>query len=398
MLTTLEQIKLKLIQRWDRGVYLKADAASEGIFPLRFPIKRPSSAELSEQFDKIRLWINNLQKDCDRVGLQIEWKDINHRLLGRNKVPAHIVIEDIEQLATWLKRKKDLILYREARLTLMDFFPELLTWTISYPFELIKHCDSLERLIHVTKWIIKNPKSGIYLRQISLPGVDTKFIEAHRFLLSSWLDILVASENIDQAYTGVSGFELRYGFLSRPETVRFRILDPKAFRNDAVGKLLPFSDMNVPASEFAIWNPPIKRIFIIENDITALAFPQVSDSIIIFGRGYNFNSLSKAEWMNNKELLYWGDIDTHGFAILNQFRQSFPGTESFLMDSDTLFRHKAHWGHEQKPYKAEILPNLNEAESALYADLKSDAITQNLRLEQELISFSMVEQFVSKFE
>ena len=398
MLTTLEQIKLKLIQRWDRGVYLKADVASEGIFPLRFPIKRPSSAELSEQFEKIRLWINDLQKDCEKVGLQIEWKDINNRLLGRNKVPAHIVVEDIEQLAAWLKRKKDLILYREARLTLLDFFPELLTWAISYPFELIKHCDSLERLIYVTKWIIKNPKSGIYLRQISLPGVDTKFIEAHRFLLSSWLDILVASENIDQTYTGVSGFELRYGFLSRPETVRFRILDPKAFRNEAVGKLFPFSDMNVPASEFAIWNPPIKRIFIIENDITALAFPQVSDSIIIFGRGYNFNSLSKAEWMNNKELHYWGDIDTHGFAILNQFRQSFPGTESFLMDSETLFSHKAHWGHELKPHKAEILPNLNEAESALYAELKSDAITQNLRLEQELISFSMVEQFLSKFE
>ena len=386
MPTSLNDIKTKLSVRWNKGFFLKADEAGEELFPLRQPVKGPTSVELSERFDESRSWIGKLKSDCMNSGIDIEWKEINHRQLGRNSLPSHLIFQNIEQLAGFLGKKKELRLCREAFRLMTDAFPELTEWAAAHPFELIKNHYSLERLIRVLHRIKQQPRPGIYIRQLSIPGVDTKLIETHRRILSIWFDIILDNEHIDENYTGVSGFEQRYGFLSRPEPVRFRMLCPHPD--------LPFTDMTVPASEFAVWNPSVKRIFVVENDVTALAFPKVADSLLIFGRGYNFNCLSDAEWMRDKAIYYWGDIDTHGFNILSQFRGFFPDTKSFLMDRETLLAHREHWGTEPKPSAVIAPANLTEEEAGLYQELISDLIAPNLRLEQEFIDFSMLEDFI----
>ncbi|WP_086857067.1 Wadjet anti-phage system protein JetD domain-containing protein [Amycolatopsis lexingtonensis] len=51
--------------------------------------------------------------------------------------------------------------------------------------------------------------------------------------------------------------------------------------------------------------------------------------------------------MGGKNLVYWGDIDTHGFAILNRVRRSFECTGSMLMDRATLLAHEGQWVGER---------------------------------------------------
>jgi hypothetical protein len=84
--------------------------------------------------------------------------------------------------------------------------------------------------------------------------------------------------------------------------------------------------------------------------------------------------------------LYWGDIDTHGFAILNQFRKYFPGTESLLMDRDTLVAHKKLWVKESTQICSELAYLSNE-EQELYSDLKNNSNGTGIRLEQESIDY-----------
>ena len=113
--------------------------------------------------------------------------------------------------------------------------------------------------------------------------------------------------------------------------------------------------------------------------------------MVIFGSGYGFESLATADWLQSKDLFYWGDIDTHGFAILDQFRSSFPTAHSFLMDQDTFQHHKAFWGDEKKQEKRD-LPRLNGEETKLYEKLRSGDIGNKLRLEQERISFGWLQE------
>ena len=93
-------------------------------------------------------------------------------------------------------------------------------------------------------------------------------------------------------------------------------------------------------------------------------------------------------------MAYWGDIDTHGFAILNRLRHHLPHARSMLMDRATLLDHRDHWTTESSPTAA-TLDRLDQAESALYADLVSDAYGRSVRLEQERISFAAVEKAVA---
>jgi hypothetical protein len=172
--------------------------------------------------------------------------------------------------------------------------------------------------------------------------------------------------------------------------IRFRVLDPE--RALLPGALV--QDITLDAESFARLGPNVARVFITENEINFLAFPQVKDSLVIFGAGYGFEMLSKAEWLSRCRIYYWGDIDTHGFAILDQLRSQFDHVESFLMDRNTLLAFEALWGEEEKQTLRD-LPRLNLEERALYDDLRDNRIRKNLRLEQERIGFGWVESALS---
>jgi len=98
-------------------------------------------------------------------------------------------------------------------------------------------------------------------------------------------------------------------------------------------------------------------------------------------------------WLSRCRIHYWGDIDTHGFAILDQLRSQFEYVESFLMDRRTLLAFEPLWGEEEKPARRD-LSRLTAAESVLYDELRDNRIRKNLRLEQERIGFDWVKEAV----
>ena len=138
----------------------------------------------------------------------------------------------------------------------------------------------------------------------------------------------------------------------------------------------------------------IKRIFMVENEINYLAFPNVADAIVLFGSGYGFETLKQAKWMHQCDLCYWGDLDTHGFAILNQLRAQLPHVRSLLMDRQTLLSHQAVWGFEPKQEKRE-LTHLTRDEADLYDDLRCNRLGEQVRLEQERVGFSHLQVAVN---
>ncbi len=104
--------------------------------------------------------------------------------------------------------------------------------------------------------------------------------------------------------------------------------------------------------------------------------------------------LTEAAWLHGCDMYYRGDIDTHGFAILDQLRTQFGHVRSFLMDRETLLEHRPHWVTEPTPQKRH-LPMLVVEEGALYDDLRHDRLGQRVRLEQERIGFGWLQRFLS---
>src|SRR5918912_1124641 len=72
--------------------------------------------------------------------------------------------------------------------------------------------------------------------------------------------------------------------------------------------------------------------------------------LILWGAGYGVDELLAAlPWRTEVAVRYWGDIDTHGYAILARVRAVAPHATSVLMDTATLLAHRPYWSTEATP-------------------------------------------------
>ena len=382
---TPSEIRDKLVQRWEKGFFLKD---YKRLFPYSFPLGTITSKQITDSYEQVQKWIQILQGD-QKIAPFIQWEEINHRYFGRNKIPKRLLFETVEALALFLHRLDQWKQFENSLLKLKQTNEQLLIWGEEHPLEVLRISSELERLITLYRWMCDHPRPFIYLRQIDLPDIDTKFTEKHLKTLSSWLTRTPYLENRDHSSTR---FEDVFGYRTKPELIRFKFLDPSI-------RWFGCDDISIPADQFCKLyydknSMPIKRVFVVENDISALSFPQVANSMVVFGRGYHFDQFRDCRWFSDVELYYWGDLDTHGFSILNEFRSIFGHARSILMDEATLLEHKISWGFEPKPTKIN-LPHLKEEESLLYDALRYNRIQSNLRLEQEFIRYGRVKEAIA---
>ncbi|MFN2381448.1 MAG: Wadjet anti-phage system protein JetD domain-containing protein, partial [Guyparkeria sp.] len=230
------------------------------------------------------------------------------------------------------------------------------------------------------------PRPGIYRRQLEIPGVDTKFIEARRGLLAELLDAVLPVDAVDRSASGARGFDRRFGLREEPALIRFRLLDARlAIRG--------LTDLTVPVEQFAALDLPVERVFVTENKINGLAFPDVPGALVIMGLGYGLDRLASIPWLPAEGLIYWGDIDTHGFAILNRLRHHIPSARSLLMDRDTLEAHRPLWTQEGRDQRfTGKLDRLTADEWQLFDDLRRDRLGERVRLEQERVGFGRLKE------
>ena len=219
------------------------------------------------------------------------------------------------------------------------------------------------------------------MREIDAPGIDTKFVETHRAILIELIDAAAAAPVVAP---DSRDFAQRYGFRNKPTRVRMRTLDPGTTMWSG------FTDVEVRIAELAAHPPGVDRVFVVENEITCLAFPPLPRSLLIFGGGYAVSRIAPLRWISGLDLVYWGDIDTHGFRILDRLRGVFPHARSMLMDRATLLAHESRWETEQSPVNAP-LSNLTDDEAALYRDLVEDTLGPAVRLEQERVAYPLIE-------
>ncbi len=384
-------IRSRLEKRWNRGDFLAMGVQSPPFEPLRVSLKHPTAAEIGRKFSEVRAWINHLVRHAGpdkRKGYIIEWREINHRTLGRNKLPVAVTFQTIEDIYLYLGKTKEAEAYRSLFAYITGRFPELAGILTKKPHEVLKYGAVWSELLAIVTFLKKNPRPMIYIRQLDMPGVHTKFVETHKAWLTRLLTEVLSEGAVDQTVAASSSFEKRFGFLPKPDRIRFRILDPAL-------SIMGLTDLQVPGDQFHDLPISPRIVFVTENEINGLSFPPVPDALVVFGLGYSVSALSGAPWIDQTNLWYWGDIDTHGFAMLDRLRHHFPHARSFLMDEDTLMSHKDLWGSEPSPVHRN-LPLLTIDEAKIYDALCGDRYAPALRLEQERISYAHVIQSIGK--
>ncbi len=362
--------------------YLSAYLRDEAFFPKTIPFRKPKA---SEEYLTLRKGVEQLLQGSKRqlgYGYMVVLQTRNHRRYGTQSLPASIQIENEADLLKLLRKSKEAAAFKKAAALTKQEIPSLMTWLAKKPHRALKHLDEWHNLLRVCRYFMQHPRPNLYLRELPIP-VHTKFIEEHKGILKELLDELLPADAIQQDETD---FEKRFFLRYDEPLIRIRLLDEALQAQYG----FPTTDFSAPLSQFSALNLPAHRFIITENKMTFLALPPLANTFALFGRGFGVGALKEVTWLRDCELIYWGDLDAQGFAILSQLRSSFPQAISLMMDDATWHAFK-HFAVAGKPSRIEQLPNLTPAEHQLFAYLAE----KTLRLEQERISHAFAMQHLS---
>ncbi|WP_454855151.1 Wadjet anti-phage system protein JetD domain-containing protein [Promicromonospora soli] len=235
-------------------------------------------------------------------------------------------------------------------------------------------------LARAVEWLADHPDIGGWTaRQLPVPGVHSKWLEANASLLRD-----------------VSGRAVRDEVRPRLAVVHLTYADPGYLatggrRHDA------WTTGDVHDIAYAP-----RTVLVVENRDSRLWFPPLEDALVVEGGGRAAASLlAGVPWVRRAaNIVYWGDIDSDGFAILDHFRRVMaapaddgsPGRDvsSILMDAAALRRYELlgvstdQDGRPIPPSSAH-LAGLSADERAAYHAVATAGPAQFRRIEQERI-------------
>ncbi len=218
--------------------------------------------------------------------------------------------------------------------------------------------------------------AGKPLHAISLAGIDTKFFERNKRIITELLDVRFDGE------ASQVGLETFLG--AATESGDWLLVA------DLDGNLLPFHKQRVPILELTNRELPAQRILIVENEKSLHQLPVLNGSVAVLGAGFNL-SWTEASWLRKKQIAYWGDIDTWGLQFLARARSALPDLSALMMTLEVFDAY--HDFAVPEPVTAGDVPpdELDPRERALYKRLLKEL---RGRLEQEFLPIPFVRQTI----
>jgi hypothetical protein len=388
-------------------------AAAAADWPWTLAIGAVTEQDFASDPAQVRGQVEAWQRERWPAGVSVNWVERAWPRFGRQSLPQGVVVDspdavaavvgDSERWATACQRASAIAaiwpsLARGA--VLGRLFDPLADWAT----------DDIERLVGLLRWAQAHPASGLYLRQLPVPGLDTKWIAARTAVVTELLRAL--REPVDRREQGVeagsdtdadegdgqslvtrpgaSSADLHdlLGLRRAPIRLRVRILCP-ALRA-AVGGLV---DIEAPVAELAALAIRPRAVLIVENLETGLALPDCPGVVALMKLGAAVKLAAHLPWIvGASRTWYWGDIDSHGFEILNRARSVLPKIESVLMTQRLLLTHRDLCVVEPTPSAVAALPLLSAAEREVFDGLRSQRWGTQLRLEQERIPWQVAVQ------
>lgn len=352
--------------------------AGGGSWPLHVSLGAPTQKDIAEDSGAVRSWANAWQSTTGPG--EVAFEERQFARLGRHRLPVSLTFSDASQVAAAVGQGRRWSTAVERYQRMLRRWPLLgQESALASKFDVLADYgnEDFERLMSLLAWLESNPKSGLYLRQLPVEGLDTKWLEKRTGLVATLLRALRAAAPDDE-----SEFHELCGLRKPAHRARVRLLCP--FLRTLVGGLC---DIEAPVGELAKLPIAPKAVVIVENLETGLALPDLPGVAVVMRLGNAVSALGTLPWLQEADAVYWGDIDTHGFAILDRARRAVPHLRSVLMDEATLHSHRALWVQEASQCPNVSLDALTAQERSCYDHLRAHTWGQRVRLEQERLGW-----------
>ena len=201
----LSDIRKKIQKKWLSFAVHKAYLCEKQLFPLRFPLPQVTDKLLLHDYAKLTGQWQKLKQDITRYPmLKLRWKKRNFNVTGTQQVPEAIEIPDLTALLSFVKENHHWQQFTRDARQLMQAFPQLSQWRQSSARKIWQNRGKWSRLICICQYFLSDPMPDRYLRELTISGVDTKFIGSHQAILKELLDLLLPASAVRAHVTGLS--------------------------------------------------------------------------------------------------------------------------------------------------------------------------------------------------
>lgn len=376
---TPEQLRRKLQRdEWDRADRLRARLRGARKFPIKVSLKPPTAAQALADLAHFR----------DYVQAWAAWDGPGHLCvavrkfpqLGQQRLPTHFQLDDMSALATFLGGQA-----QQQWLRWQGALQPILAWDAKRADTLWQRLDWLEaltperaeKLVVTLRQLTAGMGQGQYLRSLPLRGVDTKFVEEHLPLLAA----LHENGGTTSNSSGLTPEGLLNWLDCSPAPAGW--LHVRPLDTELVRQMGGIGLCRIPADELQVHELPGSRVLLVENVGPAYSLPTLPGTVAICGFGANLR-WTTASWLKNRQLGYWGDLDTWGLHYLSEVRRRQPHVTALMMDYRTLRRFQTGMSITAAPNPS-TPAHLSESEQEIYRDLLSERYGGR-GLEQERIS------------
>lgn len=354
------------------------------IFPLAFTLGKAND-DLVARITELDI-LRSASDERTPNGYRLEWETVNTRKHGQQSVPRRAIFTDLSHYLAYLRKRTEFEAFTADVSLIRRQLPALDAWMSAHPLDVIAYHGVWVDLLSVCRYFLHHPHPNCYLRELPIE-VHTKFIESHTAILRQLLDAVLP----ESAYNPqVTDFNARYGLKDKPNIVRLRLLDEQLDWKYG----LALDDIALPlkqAAHLLSAHLQPRRVIIVENLINFLTLPPLTNAVGIWGGGFAVQQLQALEWLQQADVLYWGDMDAQGFQILARLRVIIPHTRSIMMDLATFNAYHAYVG-TGTPLRDPDFTRLTTEERLLAEQLTHS----NQRLEQEHISQAYANQQIQQ--
>ncbi|MDP3072371.1 MAG: DUF2220 family protein [Opitutaceae bacterium] len=296
--------------------------------------------------------------------------------INEQTYPTRVYFPDERNFLRFIGKEREVTTLRYLVAETNRVTPEISGWVQGHPTRLLQVADRWADLLKVLRYLCDRPRPGCFPRELPL-DVSGKLLGENIRLVREILDTV-------PGVTLASGEdEARLGLLAKPKLVSVRFLTERCAGQCGSA----FELVTVRLSDLMQRPFPVPYVFIVENEMTFLTFPAVSNALVVWGRGNAASEIAPLSWLAERTLYYLGDIDAWGFKILGDLRAFFPNVASLLMDQATLdYARAANFVTTGAELPSEHLRNLTPAE----LELASSVAQQHIQVEQEKLPRSLL--------
>lgn len=366
------ELAARLSGQWQNNAIRVERLLTAEPWPLLLPIGKPTAIHMVQEAARVQQHIQSWRHI--RVGL-VEYESVRYRRLSE---PVELPVRwKLDSPSEWVQACQDARIQAE-----FDVLSQLIAASDACMYELLIRERSLWRskplqevlnTIKLAAQLEPGCAGGQPLRLLSGYGVDTKFVERHETLLRRLLDTRFSGAASEQ---GLSVF-----LDALDEKDHWLLLRPLA------DGLLPFERLRLTSAALAQTPLPVSRVLVVENEHCEHLLPQLPDCIAVLGAGLDLAWLGGPA-LCDKQIYYWGDLDTWGLTMLARARQRRPDVQAVLMDVGVFTEYAERAVVEPQQAGDIDLSALTTDESQLYRYLQQQ---ERGRLEQEFIPLERVQ-------